>query len=176
MADKIGLDFHGVISAEPEKFKIFCHEIRKKGIKVYVISGGPRNDVEKYLQEQGIEYDVVWAILDLCEAKGTARFYDDGSFFVPTEIWNKAKAEYCIKEDIKFHVDDSPLYGRYFVTPYCEYDIDNGCCCLSNQLKINFAEPKEAADIIARFLNDLELIHQLKDEGDDVSCHNRAPK
>ena len=41
MCTKIGIDFHGVIDAEPELFAAFCREIRKYGIKVYIISGGP---------------------------------------------------------------------------------------------------------------------------------------
>ena len=47
MTGKIGIDFHGVISAAPGLFAKFCHEIRKRGVKVYVISGGPKKDVVK---------------------------------------------------------------------------------------------------------------------------------
>ena len=34
MTGKIGIDFHGVISAAPGLFAEFCHEIRKRGVKV----------------------------------------------------------------------------------------------------------------------------------------------
>jgi len=152
MVLKIGLDFHGVISAQPDKFAIFCKKIRQLGVAVYVISGGPKSDIIKYLDRYGIEYDQVWAILDDCEKNGTVSFYDDGSFQVPTEIWDKAKAEYCAKEGIDFHVDDSAIYGRYFVTPYCHYDIKQGCCRLNNRVEINFNSPKAAAVKIAEFL------------------------
>jgi len=156
MVAKIGLDFHGVISAMPDKFAVFCHQIRQKGISVYIISGGPRADIQKYLHQKGIEYDVIWAILDECEVRGTAKFYDDGSFQVPTEIWNKAKAEYCISEGIKFHVDDSCIYGKYFETPYCQYDICNGQCVLGDKLTVDFNQPYEAAMIIADYLQRIE--------------------
>ena len=152
MHKKIGLDFHGVISAEPKIFSAFCREIRKAGIEVYIISGGPKKDIVKYLKAYGIEYDHVWAILDICEINGTVAFYDDGSFQVPTEIWDKAKAEYCAKEGIDFHVDDSSIYGRYFVTPYCKYDICQGSCELKSGLKVDFSQPKQAAKIVAEFL------------------------
>lgn len=152
MSKKIGLDFHGVISAEPVLFAEFCKEIRQHGILVYIISGGPKKDIVKYLDAYHIEYDHVWVILDVCEQTGTVSFYDDGSFQVPTDIWDTAKAEYCAKEGIDFHVDDSNIYGRYFVTPYCKYDICNGCCELNGRLKIDFSHPKEAAKTVAEFL------------------------
>ena len=91
MTGKIGIDFHGVISAAPGLFAEFCHEIRKRGVKVYVISGGPKKDVVKYLDENRIEYDTVWAILDFYEQQGKAELFSDGSFKVDTTLWNKAK-------------------------------------------------------------------------------------
>ena len=153
MQKKIGLDFHGVISAEPKLFAEFCSEIRKYGILVYIISGGPRKDIIKYLDAYHIEYDHVWAILDVCEQTGTVAFYDDGSFQVPTDIWDKAKAEYCAQEGIDFHIDDSNIYGRYFVTPYCQYDICHGSCELNGGLKVDFSQPKLAARVVADFLS-----------------------
>ena len=153
MVKKIGLDFHGVIAAQPQNFAVFCHEIRKRGVKVYVISGGPKEDVVNCLKVYGIEYDEVWAILDNCSKTGDVKFYDDGTFQVPTEIWNKAKACYCEKEHIEFHIDDSNVYGQYFVTPYCTYNIGSGECSLNKTLKVDFKKPKEAVDIIMSFLD-----------------------
>lgn len=79
MTGKIGIDFHGVISAAPGLFAKFCHEIRKRGVKVYVISGGPKKDVVKYLDENRIEYDTVWAILDFYEQQGKAELFPTGA-------------------------------------------------------------------------------------------------
>lgn len=152
MSTKIGIDFHGVISSQPEIFAVFTQEIRKLGIEVFVISGGPYKEIIRYLHQYRIEYDHIWAILDDCDAKGQVAFFDDGSFQVPTEIWNRAKAEYCAKENIEFHIDDSNVYGRYFVTPYCKYNLENGVCELNEKLKVDFNNPKEAADLIANFL------------------------
>lgn len=149
---KIGIDFHGVISSEPQKFAVFCREIRKRGVAVYIISGGPREDIIRFLDSYQIEYDKVWAIVDECELQGEVEFFEDGSFKVATEIWDKAKANYCAKEGILFHIDDSNIYGKYFVTPYCKYNIGSGCCVLDNQLKVDFNCPQDAADTIAAFL------------------------
>lgn len=32
--------------------------------------------------------------------------------------WDKAKGEYCKRQDIMLHIDDSEVYGKYFETPY----------------------------------------------------------
>lgn len=152
MEYKIGIDFHGVISAVPELFAEFCKEIRKQGIGVYVISGGPEKDIEHFLVEKKIEYDVIWTILDFYTAQGKASYFDDGSFQVPTELWNRAKAEYCAREGIRFHIDDSRVYGKYFVTPYCKYEIGVEACSLSDGLKIDFKNPSEAARLVAKFI------------------------
>lgn len=152
MAFKIGIDFHGVICARPELFAIFCSAIRKQGIAVYIISGGPKKDIIPYLEEQGIAYDKVWTIVDFYEQKGLAAFYEDGSFEIPTELWDRAKAEYCQKENIAFHIDDSGIYGQYFVTPYCKYDICSGVCELKNGAKVDFSRPEAAAAQIAELL------------------------
>lgn len=152
MENKIGIDFHGVISATPENFAVFCREIRKYGILVYVISGGPEKDVAHYLDEHKIEYDKVWAILDFYEAKGQAVCYDDGSFAVPTDLWNRAKAEYCAEEGVNFHIDDSSVYGKYFVTPYCRYDMSNDVCELNTGFEVDFKQPHDAARKVAEFI------------------------
>ena len=151
MAEKIGIDFHGVISAAPALFAEFCREIRRRGIKVYIITGGPKKDIIRYLERCQVEYDEVWAILDFYEQQGKARFFDDGSFMVDTELWDKAKAEYCAAEGIRFHIDDSGIYGRYFVTPYCRYDIGAGTCAWNGRT-IDFKDAKKAAAEVAALL------------------------
>jgi hypothetical protein len=148
MEKKIGIDFHGVISAAPDIFATFTQALRKYGIKVYIITGGPVTEIKKYLELHKVEYDVVWAILDFYEAKGDVRFYEDGSFEVPTKLWNEAKAKYCEEEHIQLHIDDSKVYGKYFVTPYCQYDIATKSCLLKPEKALNFNEPERAAQTV----------------------------
>lgn len=152
MEYKVGIDFHGVICTAPELFAEFSREIRRLGIGVYVISGGPEEDIRQFMAEKGIEYDVIWTILDFYSAQGKAYYFDDGSFQVPTELWNRAKAEYCAREGIRFHIDDSSVYGKYFVTPYCKYHMDADECSLSDGLKIDFKNPSEAARLVAALI------------------------
>lgn len=144
MSAKIGIDFHGVIDAEPERFAAFCKEIRKHGVSVYIISGGPRQDVARSLEKFGVEYDDVWAMYDYYDAQGVLERFEDGSFHVPTELWNKAKAEYCAREGINFHIDDSPVYGKYFASAYCQYDTKSEVCALRDGVEIDFKRTDEA--------------------------------
>ncbi len=166
LVDKVGIDFHGVISAAPELFAAFCHAIRQRGVEVYVITGGSKKDIETYLQKYRIEYDKVWAVLDFYEQQGKVEFFDDGSFKVEPLLWNKAKAEYCAAENIQFHIDDSNVYGRYFVTPYCKYDIGSGVCKL-NGLTVDFCDAQRAAKDVVDFIRRSEGVFQ-RQENDEL--------
>lgn len=152
MSAKIGIDYHGVIDAQPELFAAFCREIRKEGVMVYIVSGGPEQDVARCLAAHGVEYDGLWAMYDYYEKKGVLERYDDGSFHVPTELWNKAKAEYCAHEGINFHIDDSPVYGKYFASAYCQYDMANEVCALGDGVEIDFKKTDEAVRQVVALL------------------------
>ncbi len=152
MGAKIGIDFHGVIDAQPELFAEFCRGIRREGIEVHIISGGPEKDVARCLAEHHIEYDGLWAIYDYYDAQGQVTRFDDGSFQVPTELWNRAKAEYCAREKIDFHIDDSPVYGKYFAASYCRYDMASEVCALGNGVEIDFKQPADAVRKVAALI------------------------
>lgn len=147
---KIGIDFHGVINTRPDFFRVFCIEALKAGVDVYIISGGPRETILAYLNQYQIPYSKLWCIYDYYEQRHQVAFYDDGSFHVDDELWNKAKAEYCKQENICVHIDDSAIYGREFETPYCRYDEKSNSCILFGR-KINLNNPSQALQkIIAR--------------------------
>ena len=140
---KIGVDFHGVINAKPDFFREFCREALKIGLEVYIISGGPRETILSYLNQYQIPYTKLWCIFDYYEQRHQVEFYDDGSFHVDDELWNKAKAEYCKEHNICIHIDDSVIYGREFATPYCRYDEKANSCVLNGQ-QIYLANPAQA--------------------------------
>ena len=140
---KIGVDFHGVINTRPDFFREFCREALKIGLEVYIISGGPRETILAYLNQYRIPYTKLWCIYDYYEQRHQVEFYDDGSFHVADELWNKAKAEYCKEQNICVHIDDSAIYGREFVTPYCRYDEKAKSCVLNGQ-QIYLANPAQA--------------------------------
>ena len=130
---KIGVDFHGVINTKPDFFREFCREALKIGLEVYIISGGPRETILSYLNQYQIPYTKLWCIFDYYEQRHQVEFYDDGSFHVDDELWNKAKAEYCKEQNICIHIDDSAIYGREFATPYCRYDEKANSCVLNGK-------------------------------------------
>ena len=140
---KIGVDFHGVINTKPDFFREFCREALKIGLEVYIISGGPRETILAYLNQYQIPYTKLWCIFDYYEQRHQVEFYDDGSFRIDDELWNKAKAEYCKEQNICIHIDDSAIYGREFVTPYCRYDEKANSCVLNGQ-QIYLANPAQA--------------------------------
>lgn len=140
---KIGVDFHGVINTRPDFFREFCREALKIGLEVYIISGGPRETILAYLNQYRIPYTKLWCIYNYYEQRHQVEFYDDGSFHVADELWNKAKAEYCKEQNICVHIDDSAIYGREFATPYCRYDEQANSCVLNGH-KIPLENPEQA--------------------------------
>ena len=140
---KIGVDFHGVINTKPDFFREFCRAALKFGMEVYIISGGPRETILAYLNQYQIPYTKLWCIFDYYEQRHQVEFYDDGSFHVDNELWNKAKAEYCKEQNICIHIDDSAIYGREFATPYCRYD-EKANSCVLNGKQIYLANPAQA--------------------------------
>jgi len=147
--DKIGIDFHGVINTNPRFFKDLLAAMLEQDIEVHIISGGPRDFLEKYLQQHQIPYSVLWCIFDFYEAKEQVIFNDDGTFCVDDELWNTAKAEYCAQNDISLHIDDSSVYERSFSTPYCRYDSKRRECTIAGKVISFSGNPREVlAEII----------------------------
>lgn len=116
---KIGLDFHGVITDNPEYFKVFANEALRRGYEIHVISGGPKATIEKFLRQWGIKYTDIFAIVDYYDARGCVTFYENGEFKVPDKLWNCAKAAYCDENGINIHIDDTMSYSEGFTTPFC---------------------------------------------------------
>ena len=96
-------------------------------------------------------FGLSWIFMKNREKLSFVEFFDDGSFKVDTKLWNEAKAKYCAEQNILFHIDDSAVYGRYFVTPYCQYDICHGACELDG-FKINFNDAERAAEEVAEYI------------------------
>lgn len=150
MKCKIGIDFHGVINTRPLFFRLFCQTALNKNMDVYIISGGPYETINTYLKQYKIPYTKLWCIYDYYEKKGQITYFADGSFRVADELWNKAKAEYCRRENICVHIDDSTIYGQTFATPYCLYD-DKENICEINGHKIILDNPEDALQQIMKY-------------------------
>ena len=151
---KIGLDFHGVITARPEYFREFAAAALQRGWEVHIITGGPLGQVKKILDEQHIPYTQIFAIFDFYNNQGKAAVYAEGDFKIQDDLWNKAKAEYCRRHHITVQIDDSRIYKRSFHTPYCVYDSASHSCILDEGIILDLHRPvAETLDKIEQFFS-----------------------
>lgn len=142
---KIGLDFHGVITKHPKYFSQFCQKAMQFGYEIHIITGGPKKVVEDYLNRHHIPFSNVFAILDFYDAQGEVEYFENGEFKVNEQLWNSAKAEYCIAKGINMHIDDSNQYAKWFTTPFCHYDAKTKKCLTSENICIDFNKDVEIA-------------------------------
>ena len=70
---------------------------------------------------------------------GKVTYFENGNFKVPDELWNKAKAEYCLEHDIDIQIDDTLAYGKNFSTPFCLYNAKTSTCEIGSKT-IKFTE------------------------------------
>ncbi len=142
---KIGIDFHGVITANPHFFSAFSQEAVKRGWEIHVITGGPADVVCKMLDDWKIAYTTIFAILDFYEALNKVQHISDNKFHVEDKLWDSAKARYCKEHDIDIHIDDSVIYKKWFSTPYCLYDSFDSRCRLDDGTEMDFSGNVESA-------------------------------
>ena len=119
---KIGLDFHGVIDAMPEFFSFFTDAIIKAGGEIHILTGGLTNNDKEILEKNKIRYTHFFSITDYHDKKGTPTSGTHPKYGFPMisdEEWDKTKADYCRREVIDLHIDDTTAYNDYFTTPFC---------------------------------------------------------
>lgn len=124
---RLGLDFHGVIDANPKVFSNLSFLLKSAGHEVHIITGRRIvRDFEDKLENLDIHYTHLFSISDYHFKYKTAMtgYYDDNPKIDP-ETWNRTKAKYCDWHKIHLHIDDSDVYGNYFKTPYLTYYKDD---------------------------------------------------
>ena len=118
---KIGLDLHGVIDSMPEFFSFFTKAMISAGAEIHIITGGATENDKKLLKEYNIKYTHFFSILDHHKELGTptSGIHPKYGFpMVSDEEWDKTKGEYCRKNNISLHIDDTLAYNDYFNTPF----------------------------------------------------------
>nr|MDO8114448.1 hypothetical protein [Candidatus Sigynarchaeota archaeon] len=118
---KLGLDFHGVVDKFPVIFIDLAKSIHRGGGEVHVLTGSPDDaKLEKELLSLNAGkrwWDRVFSITDHLLAKGiTYRIDSIGGKVFPDSDWDSAKAEYCEKNGISVHIDDSETFLKHFKT------------------------------------------------------------
>lgn len=119
---KIGLDIHGVIDARKEFFSALSKTLVAAGHEVHIITGPPVAAIKDELASYGIEYTHIFSIVDYHASIGTDIKWDSkGHAHFDPYLWDKTKAEYCQREGIDLHLDDSDTYNYFFKTPYARF-------------------------------------------------------
>lgn len=119
---KIGLDVHGVIDRLPEVFGPLTQALVAQGHEVHILTGPHKTpEFEKQLRDLGVVWTHFLSIADYHTEQGNSVVYDDkGDPWVDKDLWDRTKGEYCLREGIQLHIDDSDSYGQHFETPYAK--------------------------------------------------------
>jgi len=153
----IGLDIHGVISINPSFYSQFSRIAVDQGHEIHILTGSL---LTKSLLEELKSYDVTWnhlfSISEYHKTLGTSITYTaPNNPWMDAEEWNKTKAEYCLRNGIDFHIDDTEHYGEYFETFFALYDHKN------LRLDWHFKNKKNGALKLHSPEETLKLIHQI---------------
>jgi hypothetical protein len=122
---RLGLDLHGVIDSDPPFFSELSHIFKKNGGSVHILTGSKRTqDLEKELDTYSVTYDEILSITDYHLDMNTpiTKRDEKENIWFDDLVWNKTKGDYCRKNLIDFHIDDSLNYGKYFSTLYCLFN------------------------------------------------------
>jgi hypothetical protein len=120
---KLGLDIHGVITDDPEFFSKLTHLLVQGGHEVHILTGHHGNDrIFNKLKLYNVAYTHFFSIADYRKEQGVHVTYDEeGKPWLAEGLWNSAKSEYANKHKLDIHIDDTPVYGEYFITPFVLY-------------------------------------------------------
>lgn len=122
---KLGLDVHGVVDALPEFFAFLTESFVKNGGEVHVLTGGHWDEkFEEQLKSYGIKWTHKFSVYDYLIESGTGIVgeiqFPDGTIQKKFEdgAWDKVKGEYCKRNNISLHIDDTLIYNDFFQTPF----------------------------------------------------------
>jgi len=116
---RLGIDLHGVIDSDVDKFKNFLSAAKSIGIDICIISGPDKEYIQSELKEydiiKGVHYDGILSVVDYLKDKGVEMWTDEkGRWWASDEDWWSCKAELCNLHFIDVMIDDSERFSRYF--------------------------------------------------------------
>lgn len=121
---KLGLDFHGVLDDDREYFSNLSRRVLNEGGEVHVITGSQDTpELRDKIARLGVVFSHFFSISTYHTDIGTTVWEDDRGPWMDADVWDKSKAEYCLRHGINIHIDDSPVYGKHFCpsTVYVKY-------------------------------------------------------
>lgn len=115
---KIGLDLHGVIDQDPNFFATLSFHLRSEGHEVHILTGRELCDsLIEQLHKANIGYNKIFSITSYHKEIGTHVSYkdDDPNYpLIAPPKWDRTKADYAERVGLDLHIDDSPIYGKFF--------------------------------------------------------------
>jgi len=122
---KIGIDIGGVIDKLCPLFAVLSNLLVDNGHEVHIITGQEEKDeIKDKLKEWCIKYTHFFSVTDYQRSQGVTITYDaKGTPWMDGEIWDRTKGEYCKREGIDMHFDDSGKYGEFFSTVYARISV-----------------------------------------------------
>jgi len=115
---KFGFDFHGVLNTHGKEYAELTAALVEAGHEVHIVTGlQETQELKDELASYGIAWTRWFSIVDYHLELGEYEItWDDNQEpWMDAEAWNRSKADYCAREGLDFHLDDSPNYGSYFV-------------------------------------------------------------
>ena len=91
-------------------------------MEIHIITGGTTDKDKQLLKDYHIQYTHFFSITDYHTSIETPTHGTHPKYHFPMisdEDWDKTKADYCRREGIDLHIDDTLLYNEYFTTPFC---------------------------------------------------------
>ena len=120
---KFGFDVHGVLDTHPGIYAAITAALVAAEHEVHVVTGHQETpELVDKLSSFGIRwthwFSIVQYHLDLGEVEV---IFEGKQPWMDKEVWNHTKAEYCERVRLDLLIDDSPIYGSYFMgkTVYC---------------------------------------------------------
>lgn len=116
----LGLDIHGVIDKDPDKYAALARAVRSKGGKVYIITGqSDTSELRSQLANFQMTFDRLISIQDgLIEVGAPVMGYEESRPVFRSLDWNGFKGSYCARNHVDLMIDNSPEYRQYFTTPF----------------------------------------------------------
>lgn len=123
MKKAICLDYHGIISAYPEFFKLLMSSLVIESWEVHIATGSHivEKNIVSELKSYGIEkdkqYTHLFSIADYHRDRQTPGMWHDENEnpWVSDEDWDRTKADYCQREEIPYCIDDTARYANHFL-------------------------------------------------------------
>jgi len=112
---RIAFDVHGTLDADVTVRNFFDLLDSCPEYEVFIISGPPKDEIEKELLQLGIIIDDsrIISVVDFLKYKGVPMEERNGSWWCDEEAWWESKGLICREYHIDIIIDDKIRYKRY---------------------------------------------------------------